>query len=108
MGEKKPSIDRKVPIVKLYASPVISAVQSLFILNSSKPGSLPISKPFSFAKCNKQMKQYDVEISLMACGGYADVRLLTILVNFRGSCWSCDIGEDVDCWLGLVASGNDS
>ena len=68
----------------LYSAPsVISAVKSFRILSSSKPSSFPNVRPFSFAKCRRQMKQYDVEISAMACLGYTCCRLFMTEVKRR-------------------------
>lgn len=47
------------------ASPVISALGSLRISSSISSGVFSITRPFSLAKCSRQMKQKLVEMSSM-------------------------------------------
>ena len=58
-----------------------SAVKSFLIVSFSKFSWLSITKPFSLAKCSKQMKQKLVDKSAIACFGYTFWRLLTTSVK---------------------------
>lgn len=69
----------------LNYSSTISAVQSLRISNSDRSAVFSITRPFSLAKCSRQMKQYDVEMSSITGLGYTDCRLFMTEVNLRGS-----------------------
>lgn len=76
----------------LNYSSTISAVQSLRISSSDRSAVFSITRPFSLAKCSRQMKQYDVEISSITGLGYTDCRLFMTEVNLRGSSWFASAG----------------
>ena len=77
----------------------ISAVQSLRISNSDRSAVFSITRPFSLAKCSRQMKQYDVEISSITGLGYTDCRLFMTEVNLSGSSWFASVGVSAGFYI---------